>query len=112
MLYKEKVHKATENACHANAKLMRFRVPHVPPSIVIMVLSLNLYTEYPGVTGNALNMFMLPDLLPSMDSEAVLLNLWWDSATGNNAITLFANTGYLLSRKKSVPVTSWDAASK
>ena len=51
-----------ESACRAAAKRIRFRTPRRPHSITDMVLTLTLYTKYPDVVGDAINIYLFPDL--------------------------------------------------
>ena len=51
-----------ESTCCYTTKLMRFRAPHPPHYIVVIVLALALYTEETDGVGDSLNVLIFTDL--------------------------------------------------
>ena len=49
---------------------------------MIMVIALTFHTKDPDRVGDALNIFLFPDLSPSAGSEAALLTRKWDVILG------------------------------
>ena len=62
--------------------------------------------------GDAINVFLFPDLSPSAGSEAALLVRRWDAILGGGALTFIAYTSLMLVKQKAEPLTSWEEAEK
>ena len=101
-----------EAACRRTAEHLHFRAPHISQDVSILVLGLKFYSEDPYGVGDAINVFLFPDLSPSAGSEAALLARKWDAILGGDALTSFADTSLLLAKQRVKPVTSWEAAEK
>ena len=71
---------------------MRFRAPIIPHAIAVMVLDLEFYTKDPDGMGDAVNIFLFPDLTPAAESKASLLAHRWEAILEGEAITPFADT--------------------
>ena len=83
-----------------------------PQSIEVVVVALEFYTQYPDGVGDAINIFIFPNLSPSTGYEAALMTRLWDDLLGENNFNYFAETSTLLERQKVVSITIWDADSK
>ena len=59
--------------------------------------------------GESINIFLFPDMSPSVGSEAAPLARSRGVILGRRALTSFAYTSLLLSKKQEEPVTSWEA---
>ena len=101
-----------EVACRRKAEHLRFRVPHISHTVVVLVLGLAFYSEDPDGVGDAVNVFLFLDLSPSAGSEAALLARRWDAIVGGGALTSFADTSLLLAKHRVEQVTTWEAAKK
>ena len=62
-----------EAACRSTTKSLLFRPPHIPHTILVMVMVLAFHTEDPYGVGDVLNIFLFPDLSPLTVLEAALL---------------------------------------
>ena len=60
--------------------------------------------------GDALNIFLFPDLSPSAGLEAALLTRKWDAILGGDALTSFVDTSILIGKQKVSPIVGWDEA--
>ena len=78
-----------ESAFRAAVNHMSFRTPRIYHFSAVMVLALTLYTKDPNRVGYAINVFMFPDLSPSVGSEAALLTRQWDDVLGDNTFNYF-----------------------
>ena len=47
-----------EVACRRKAEHLRFRVPHISHTVVVLVLGLAFYSEDPDGVGDAVNVFL------------------------------------------------------
>ena len=75
-----------------------------------MVLDLAFKSKDPNGVGDAVKIFLFPDLSPASGSEAVLLIWRWNVVFVGGKLTSLANTILLLGRQKFAPVESWDEA--
>ena len=57
--------------------------------------------------GDAINVFLFPDLSASAGSEAALLTSRRDVILGGGALTSFADTSLIIGKQKVETVTSW-----
>ena len=76
---KERTLSAMEAACWCTADGLRFHPPRTPHAIAVMVMDLAFHTKDPDGVGDALNIFLFPDLSPSAGSEEALLTRKWDA---------------------------------
>ena len=76
-----------------------------------MVMAITFHTKDSDGVGDALNIFLLPDLSPSAWSEAALLTRKWDAILGGVTLTFFADTSLIMGKQKVAPVAGWDKAS-
>ena len=72
-----------------------------------MVLALKFKSEDSDVVGDAMNVFLFPDMYPAAGYEAELLMRKWDSVLGGGTLISFATTSLLLGYQKVAPVESW-----
>ena len=75
-----------------------------------MVMAFTFHTKYPDRVGDALNIFLFPDLSPSAGLEAALLTRKWDAILGGGTLTSFADTSLRMVKYKVTPITVWDEA--
>ena len=75
-----------------------------------MVLALAFHTEDPDGVGDALNIFLFPDLSPSEGLEAALLTRKWDAILGGGTLTSFIDTSLLRGKQKIAPILGWGEA--
>ena len=61
---------------------IRFRPPRIPHAITFMGLALKFHTKDPNRVGDALNIFLFPDLPPSARSKAAFLTRKWEAILG------------------------------
>ena len=101
-----------EAECRRTAEHLQFLAPRISHSVAVLVLGLDFYSEEPDGVGEGINVFIFPDLSPSVGSEATLLAKRWDSILGGGALASFADTSLLLGKQRVEPVTSWEAAEK
>ena len=97
-------------ACCITAKGLRFRTPRISRSIAVIVLALAFHSEDPNRVGDAVNVFLFPDLSLLACSEAALLARRWDAVFGGGTLTSFVDTSLLLGHHKVAPVESLDKA--
>ena len=71
-----------EADCRRTTDSLRFRLPCTPHAVAVMVMALTFNTEYPDEVGDALNIFLFPDLSPLEGLEAALLTRKWDTILG------------------------------
>ena len=101
-----------EAACRQTAEYLRFWAPCTSHDVTVIVLGLELYSKDPDGVGDAINIFIFPDLSPSASSEAVILARRWYVILDGGALTSFADTSLLLDKQQVEPFTSWEAADK
>ena len=53
-----------EAACNRTADSLRFRPPHIPHAVAVMVMEPTFHTKDPEKVGNAMNIFCLPTSPP------------------------------------------------
>ena len=75
-----------------------------------MVMALTFNTKDPDGVGDALNIFLFPDLSPLAGLEAALLTWEWDAILGVGTLTSFTDTSLLMGNKKVAPIAGWDEA--
>ena len=73
----------TEAACQRTIKILRFRHPHVPHAVVIMVMALAFHTKDVDGVEDTLNILLFTDLSPLAGSEAALLTQKWGAILGS-----------------------------
>ena len=66
------------------------------PRPVVLILSLKFYSKDPVGVEDAINVFIFPDLSPSVGSEAALLAHEWGAIPGGGTITSFSDTRILM----------------
>ena len=69
-------------ACRCTTKILRFRHPHIPHAVAVMMMVIAFHTKDPDRVEDTLNIFLFPDLSPSAGSEAALLTREWDTILG------------------------------
>ena len=79
---------------------MCFRAPIISQYIVAVMLALVFYTKYPDGVGDAINIFLSPDLTPLIGLEIEVLTRRWDAFLGGGTITSSNNTRLLLGKHK------------
>ena len=62
--------------------------------------------------GDAINVFLFPDLSPSESPKVALLARSWYAILGGGSLTSFEETSLLLAKQQVYPVTIWEAAEK
>ena len=51
-----------EASCRCTLDILRFRPPRIPHVVAVIVMALDFHTEDPVRVGDALNIFLSPDL--------------------------------------------------
>ena len=87
---------------------MRFPYPRIYHSIVVIVLYLEIYTNFPNELGDAVKIFLIPDLSPSSGSDTVLVTRWWEAILVGRTLKYFVDTIFLLEWNKVAPLSTWD----
>ena len=64
----------------------------------------------PRQVGDALNIFLFPDLSPFSGLEAALLTRKWDDILGGRNFTYFTDTSLIMGKQKVAPIAGWDQA--
>ena len=77
------------------------RTPH---TVAVMVMALTFHTKDPNRVGDAMNIFLFPDLSNLAGSEAALLTRKWDAILGGGTLNSFADTSLLWESKRSPPL--------
>ena len=95
-----------EAAFHWTAEHLHFQSPRIYHSVAVLVLGLAYYSKNPDGVGDAINIFMFPDLLPLAGSEAALLLRRWDAILGGSALNFFTDTNILMSKQQVEPFKS------
>ena len=54
-----------ESACRRTADILRFRPPHIPHSIAVMLMAVAFHTKDPDGVGDTLKIFLFPGFSPS-----------------------------------------------
>ena len=111
-LSRDRARSDMEAYCLRKSEHLRFRAPHISHAVAVLVLGLTFYSEDLDGVGDAINVFIFPDLYSSAGSEAALLARRWDIILGGGALTSFSETSLLLAKQRVEPVTSWEAAKK
>ena len=93
-----------EVACRRNADRLGFRPPRTPDSVAVMVMGLAFHIEDPDGVGDALNIFLFPELSPSSGLEAALLTRKWDAILGGGTLTSFVETSLLMGKQIFAPI--------
>ena len=99
-----------EAACWRTADSLRFCPPHTPHIVTVMMMTLAFHTKEPDGVGDALNIFLLPDLSHSAWSETALLNRKWDAILGGGTLASFADTILLMGKQNFPPIADWNEA--
>ena len=99
-LSRDRDQSAMEAACRRASEHLRFRSPRISHSAAVLVLGLAFYYEDPDSVGNAINVFLFPDLPPLASSEAELLTRRWGAILGGGALTSFADRSLLLAKQR------------
>ena len=73
-----------------------------------MMLDIAFYSEDSSGVGDAVNVFIFPDLCPLAGSETDLLTRMQDAVFCGETLTYFSNTRLLLGCQIAAPVESWD----
>ena len=94
-----------EAACRRTAKSLRFRPPYTPHTVAVMVMALAFHTEEPDGVGDALNIFLFPELYPSAGMKAALLTRKWGAILGDGNLNSFADTSLLMGKHKVAPIS-------
>ena len=81
-LSSERSQEVMKEACRVIAKDLRSRAHKIFQSITVMVLALVFHSEDPNGVGDAINVFLFPELSPSTGSEEALLTRQWDAVFG------------------------------
>ena len=110
-LKKDRARAAMEAAFRRTADSLRFRSPRTTHAIAVMVMEIAFHTENPDRVGDALNIFIFPDLSSLAGSEVALLTQKWDAILGGVTLTSFVETSMLTGKKKVAPIAGWDEAS-
>ena len=79
---------------------------------MLLILGLYLYSKDPGSVGDAINVFLSPDLSTSVGLEAGLLARRQDAIMDGGALISFAGTSLLLANQRVEPVMNWEAVDK
>ena len=64
------------------AESLRFCLPRIPHAVAVMVMALAFHIKDPDRVGDALNIFLFPNLFPSVGLEAALHTRKWDAILG------------------------------
>ena len=109
-LKKDRARAVIEAAFRRTADGLRFRPPRIPHAVAFMVMALAFHTKEPYWVGDALIVFLFPELTPSEGSEAALLMQNFDAILGGITLTSFADTILLMGNQKVAPIAGWDKA--
>ena len=89
---------------------MRFHAHCIPHSVSVIVLALAFFTKDLNDVGDAIKIFLFPDLSPYAGSEAALLNHCWDAVLRDNTLTSFSDTRNLPGMQNVILITRRNAA--
>ena len=95
-----------EVACRRTAEHLRFWAPHISHAVAVLVLGPSFYSKDPESVGDAINIFLFPELPPLAIYEAALLARMWDAIIGGGTLKYFADTILLIAKQRVKPVTS------
>ena len=101
-----------EAAFRQTAEHLRFCAPCIYHVVAILILGLTFYSKDLDGMGDAINVFIFPDLSPLAGSEDVLLARRCYAILGGGDLTSIAYTSLLLEKQRVKPVTSWESAKK
>ena len=90
-----------EAACRRTSYSLHFQSPRTPHAAAVIVRALAFHTKDADGIGDALNIFLFPDLSPSAGSEVALLTLEWYAILGGGTLTSFADMSLLMGTKRS-----------
>ena len=76
-LSRDRARAAMGEAHQRTAKHMHLSVPIINHGVTVMVLDLAFYTKYRDSVGDAINIFIFPDVSPEAGSKAALLACCW-----------------------------------
>ena len=110
LLKKYRDRAAMEAACRHTADSLCFRLPHIPHTVVVMVMALTFRTKDPGRVGDSLNIFLFTDLSPSAGSKMALLTQKWYAILGGGTLTSFTYKNLLMVNQKVAPIVGWEKA--
>ena len=75
-----------------------------------MVMALVIQTKDPDGVGDALNIFLFPNLSPSAGLEAALLTRKCNTILVGSTLTSFADTSLMMGKQKFAPITGCEKA--
>ena len=81
-LEKDRARAAIEAACRRTMKILRFRHPHIPHAVVVMVMALSFHTKDVDGVEDTLHIFLFTNLSPLAGSEVDLLTRKWGAILG------------------------------
>ena len=81
-LQKDRARSAMEAAYWRTGDGPRFRPSRTPHVVVVTVIALAFHTEELDGVGDALNIFLFPDLYPSVGLEVAILTRKWEAILG------------------------------
>ena len=99
-LSRERAQSAIKAACRRTVEHLRFRAPRTSHAVAVIVLGLDFYSKDPYGVGDTIDVFLFPDLYPSVSSEAALLTRRWDTILCRGAFIYFADTSLLISKQR------------
>ena len=73
-------------------------------------MKLAFHTEDPDGVGDALNIYLFPNLSPLAGSAVALLTRKWGAVLGGGTLTSFADTSLIMGKQKVSPIADWDEA--
>ena len=82
LLETERERAVMEVACRCTIKILRFRHPHIPHAVVVMVSALAFHTKDVDRVEDTLNIFLFTKLSTLAGSEAALLTRKWGAILG------------------------------
>ena len=75
-----------EAAYNRTVESLRFRPLRISHSVAVMVMALAFHIKDPDRVGDALNIFLFPNLFPSVGLEVALLTRKWDLFWGTTCL--------------------------
>ena len=82
LLKKDRSIAAMEAVFRSNVDSLHLRPPRISHAVMVMVMALTFHTEDPYGVGDALNLFLFPNLSPLVGLETALLAQKWDAILG------------------------------